>query len=73
MSGTACTWNWPGGSRPAAEELTEGAGGGSRFLRREALPPGQALRRAQLWMLDPHRRTPPDDLTGWAGFTHQRW
>ncbi|MEU0673249.1 CHAT domain-containing protein [Streptomyces sp. NPDC006172] len=58
------------------------------FLRREALPPGQALRRAQLWMLDPHRRTPsdmparlavrarrirPDDLTGWAGFTHQGW
>ncbi|MFJ9741636.1 CHAT domain-containing protein [Streptomyces sp. NPDC101166] len=58
------------------------------FLRREALPPSQALRRAQLWMLDPHRRTPsdmparlavrarrirPDDLTGWAGFTHQGW
>ena len=58
------------------------------YLRREALPPGQALRRAQLWMLDPRRRTPPemparlavraryirpDNLTGWAGFTHQGW
>lgn len=58
------------------------------YLRREALPPGQALRRAQLWMLDPRRRTPPemparlavraryirpDNLVGWAGFTHQGW
>ncbi|MEU3412035.1 CHAT domain-containing protein [Streptomyces sp. NPDC006658] len=58
------------------------------YLRREALPPGQALRRAQLWMLDPRRRTPPemparlavrarhirpDNLAGWAGFTHQGW
>ncbi|MFE7127054.1 CHAT domain-containing protein [Streptomyces sp. NPDC057617] len=58
------------------------------YLRREALPSGQALRRAQLWMLDPRRRTPPemparlavraryirpDNLAGWAGFTHQGW
>jgi hypothetical protein len=49
------------------------------------LGPAQALRRAQLWMLDPGRRIPeempealrlripaidPDDLSGWAGFTH---
>ncbi|MFJ5120435.1 CHAT domain-containing protein [Kitasatospora sp. NPDC088548] len=55
------------------------------FLRVEAEPPGRALRRAQLWMLDPHRRPPPgmpaelaarsaavepDDLSAWAGFTH---
>jgi CHAT domain len=55
------------------------------FLRREGEPPGRALRRAQLWMLDPARRIPddmpqtlreraaavdPDDLSGWAGFTH---
>ncbi|MGQ4514415.1 CHAT domain-containing protein [Streptomyces sp. DW26H14] len=58
------------------------------YVRREALPPGQALRRAQLWMLDPWRKAPPemparlavrarhirpDDLVGWAGFTHQGW
>ena len=47
-----------------------------------------ALRRAQLWMLDPRREIPAimpgvlaglvhtTDLTaphGWAGFTHQGW
>lgn len=50
-----------------------------------ALPPADALRGAQLWMLDPHRRPPagmPADLAGqcdrpdaadpisWAGFIH---
>jgi CHAT domain-containing protein len=55
------------------------------FLRREKEPPGRALRRAQLWMLDPARTVPvgmpprladrartadPDDLAAWAGFTH---
>lgn len=55
------------------------------FLRREGEPPGRALRRAQLWMLDPARAVPadmpealrvralavePDDLSAWAGFTH---
>ncbi|GAA2244673.1 hypothetical protein GCM10010430_28140 [Kitasatospora cystarginea] len=55
------------------------------YLRREQEPPGRALRRAQLWMLDPVRRLPPgmppalaaragevepDDLSAWAGFTH---
>jgi hypothetical protein len=49
---------------------------------------GDALRRAQLWMLDPQRQVPASmpaalaglvhstDLTaphGWAGFTHQGW
>ncbi|MFF3016770.1 CHAT domain-containing protein [Streptomyces sp. NPDC057939] len=55
------------------------------FLRREHEPPARALRRAQLWMLDPARTAPdglppflaarlagldPHDLTAWAGFTH---
>ncbi|WP_405977295.1 CHAT domain-containing protein [Streptomyces sp. NBC_00158] len=55
------------------------------YLRREEEPPARALRRAQLWMLDPDRAVPdglppalaarlrrldPDDLTAWAGFTH---
>lgn len=55
------------------------------FLRRTGRSPGRALRRAQLWMLDPERVLPegmprtlrrwsratdPDDLASWAGFTH---
>ncbi|MGW9302286.1 CHAT domain-containing protein [Streptomyces cyaneofuscatus] len=55
------------------------------FLRRTGRSPGRALRQAQLWMLDPARVAPegmprtlrrwseamdPDDLPGWAGFTH---
>ncbi|MFI6102573.1 CHAT domain-containing protein [Streptomyces sp. NPDC051310] len=55
------------------------------YMSRDGLPPGQALRSAQLWMLDDRRQAPPgmpprlaervplvrsDDLTGWAGFTH---
>ncbi|MGE7390726.1 CHAT domain-containing protein [Streptomyces sp. NPDC004126] len=55
------------------------------YLRREQEPPARALRRAQLWMLDPDRAVPdglppalaarlrhldPDDLSSWAGFTH---
>jgi CHAT domain-containing protein len=55
------------------------------YLRVEGLPPGQALRRAQFWILDSGRGMPPDmprdlaaqaaridpdDLTAWAGFTH---
>ncbi|MFF4318049.1 CHAT domain-containing protein [Streptomyces sp. NPDC001568] len=55
------------------------------FLRREQEPPARALRRAQLWMLDPARTVPAGlppalaarlatldahDLTAWAGFTH---
>ncbi|MFJ5807688.1 CHAT domain-containing protein [Streptomyces sp. NPDC093093] len=55
------------------------------FLRREQDPPARALRRAQLWMLDPGRQVPdglppaltarlahldPHDLSAWAGFTH---
>ncbi|MDT0445433.1 CHAT domain-containing protein [Streptomyces johnsoniae] len=58
------------------------------FLRREGEPPGRALRRAQLWMLDPAREIPQTmpaalaararagdthDLTAWAGFTHLGW
>ncbi|MET7475156.1 CHAT domain-containing protein [Streptomyces sp. NPDC005648] len=55
------------------------------FLRTEGEPPARALRRAQLWMLDPDREPlaelpdalaarvrhiDPDDLSAWAGFTH---
>ncbi|WP_031483646.1 CHAT domain-containing protein [Streptomyces bicolor] len=55
------------------------------YLRTEGEPPARALRRAQLWMLDPARELPadlperlaerarcidPDDLSSWAGFTH---
>jgi hypothetical protein len=55
------------------------------FLRRADLAPADALRRAQLWMLDPRRRVPEemppelrakvssrlDQVLYWAGFTHQ--
>jgi hypothetical protein len=55
------------------------------FLRRHGEPPAKALRRAQLWMLNPDRELPeglppgladrarridPHDLSAWAGFTH---
>ena len=54
------------------------------YLRRVGLPPWQALRRAQIWMLDAHRQAPegmperppslPDhayaDVVSWAGFVH---
>ncbi|MFE6163683.1 CHAT domain-containing protein [Streptomyces sp. NPDC056486] len=55
------------------------------YLREEGETPARALRRAQLWILDPDRELPPglppllaerargvdaDDLSGWAGFTH---
>ncbi|MFJ8697070.1 CHAT domain-containing protein [Streptomyces roseolilacinus] len=55
------------------------------YMSREGRSPGQALRGAQLWMLDERREAPPGmpahllprvgridaaDLTGWAGFTH---
>ncbi|MDT3396580.1 CHAT domain-containing protein [Streptomyces sp. B1866] len=57
-------------------------------MNRDGMPPGQALRAAQLWMLDPGRAAPADmpprlaarvplikadDLAGWAGFTHLGW
>ncbi|MGY0055429.1 CHAT domain-containing protein [Streptomyces sp. LZ34] len=56
------------------------------FVTTHGLAPVDALRAAQLWMLDPHREPPPtlhDDLRGeaaridldqvhlWAAFTHQ--
>ncbi|MFD8383429.1 CHAT domain-containing protein [Streptomyces sp. NPDC059679] len=56
------------------------------FVAAHGLAPVDALRAAQLWMLDPHREPPPtlhDDLRGeaaridldqvhfWAAFTHQ--
>ncbi len=52
-------------------------------LREEGLPPWDALRRAQLWMLDPDREPPASmpadlasmvanhhDVVAWAGFVH---
>jgi hypothetical protein len=56
------------------------------YLRAERMRPADALHRAQLWMIDPARVAPPtmppalvariasldaDDVTAWAGFTHQ--
>lgn len=58
------------------------------FLVRDGLAPRDALRQAQLWMLDPHRPVPdeiPPELAGkartrtlaqpafWAAITHQGW
>ncbi|MFI6526595.1 CHAT domain-containing protein [Streptomyces uncialis] len=58
------------------------------FLRAESEAPARALRRAQLWMLDPDRVSPsslpaalaaraasidPGDVGAWAGFTHLGW
>ncbi|GHF48840.1 hypothetical protein GCM10010218_32910 [Streptomyces mashuensis] len=58
------------------------------YLVHDALPPGRALRAAQLWMLDDGRVAPPgmperlaeqvrcikgDELVAWAGFTHLGW
>jgi CHAT domain len=58
------------------------------FLVRDDLAPRDALRQAQLWMLDPHRPVPdeiPPELAGkartrtlaqpafWAAITHQGW
>ncbi|MBE1491928.1 CHAT domain-containing protein [Plantactinospora soyae] len=55
------------------------------YLAVDRMGPAQALRLAQLWMLDPDRGVPagmpatlrsrlaaidPDDLGGWAGFNH---
>ncbi len=55
------------------------------YCRREGLPPWQALRQAQMWMLDPRRLAPegmpaelllsvpagvPAPVAAWAGFVH---
>ncbi|GCE01925.1 CHAT domain-containing protein [Embleya hyalina] len=72
---------WPVGPSTAALVLYMA----HHYLNRRDLPPAQALRTAQLWMRDPKRGIPtampaelaaqaraitPDDLTGWAAFTH---
>jgi hypothetical protein len=56
------------------------------YLRADRLPPADALRKAQLWMLNPDRVPPATmppglaarvsgvdsaDVAAWAGFTHQ--
>lgn len=55
------------------------------YLVKHGLPQSEALRRAQLWMIDPHRAVPPDarmpeqfakgasfaEPISWAGITHQ--
>ncbi len=54
------------------------------YCRHEGLPPWQALRQAQMWMLDPDRQVPermpaelvsvppgePAPVISWAGFVH---
>jgi CHAT domain-containing protein len=55
------------------------------YLRSLRLPAWEALRRAQIWMLDPRREAPasmpaplleqlrttrPEDVLAWAGFVH---
>jgi CHAT domain-containing protein len=55
------------------------------YLRQARMTPGQALRQAQLWMLDPQRRRPAEmpsalyspasaadhaQVVAWAGFVH---
>ncbi|OPC80081.1 hypothetical protein B4N89_03165 [Embleya scabrispora] len=72
---------WPVGPTTAALVLYMA----HHYLNRRDLPPAQALRTAQLWMRDPKRGIPtampaelaahareitPNDLTGWAAFTH---
>lgn len=58
------------------------------YLKEQRQTPGQALRSAQLWMINDGRTAPPgmpadlaarvrgidgEDLAGWAGFTHLGW
>ena len=72
-------WPAPGSSASLLAFMT------SHFQRGEGLPPAEALRRAQLWMLDGGRAAPhsmPEHLraaageagcaevAAWAGVTH---
>ncbi|MET7468206.1 CHAT domain-containing protein [Micromonospora sp. NPDC005686] len=74
----AAGWPGPGSSAPLLAYMTS-------HFRREGLPPADALRRAQLWMLDGGRTAPqpmPDHLrteageagcaevAAWAGVSH---
>ncbi|MEU8068935.1 CHAT domain-containing protein [Micromonospora sp. NPDC049151] len=59
----AAGWPAPGSSAPLLAFMTS-------HFRREGLPPADALRRAQLWMLDGGRTAPhsmPDQLRAEAG------
>ncbi|WP_410597381.1 CHAT domain-containing protein [Amycolatopsis sp. lyj-23] len=72
-------WSIPDAQTPSLMYLFH------HYLRREGLPPWQALRQAQIWMLDP-ARVPPDGMpaellaavpagepapvAAWAGFLH---
>jgi CHAT domain-containing protein len=73
-------WSVPDGATSAMMYMFH------HYLRRHALPPRDALRAAQLWMLDPRRQAPPElpaslrdllahsdpaDVVAWAGFFHQ--
>ncbi|MGX7826052.1 CHAT domain-containing protein [Actinokineospora sp. 24-640] len=67
-------WTAPDDGTPAFVHMFH------RFLRVHRMPPWQALRAAQMWMLDPARETPADlpgeirtgpvPVAAWAGFTH---
>jgi CHAT domain-containing protein len=72
-------WSIPDAQTPSLMYLFH------HYCRQERLPPWQALRKAQIWMLNPTRRAPermpaelllsvPDDapapLVSWAGFVH---
>jgi hypothetical protein len=72
-------WSIPDAQTPSLMYLFH------HYCRQEHLPPWQALRKAQIWMLNPGRRAPermpaellaaipdgePAPLASWAGFVH---
>lgn len=72
-------WSIPDAQTPSLMYLFH------HYVRRAGLPPWQALREAQMWMLDPDREPPPGmpgelldampagepaPLAAWAGFVH---
>jgi CHAT domain-containing protein len=72
-------WSIPDAQTPSLMYLFH------HYCRQEHLPPWQALRKAQMWMLNPKRRAPermpaelllsvpdgePAPLVSWAGFVH---
>lgn len=84
LAGSACSvlstqWSIPDAQTPSLMYLFH------HYCRRVGLPPWQALRQAQMWLLDPDRQPPegmpaellrsvpvgePAPLAAWAGFVH---